>query len=188
MKLTKTALILFTAFLFSSLGSTLLVGQSVRDPHLAKALELRDLARSAFDAGDYDASAELARQAKDQLALVQKATAPAPAAAVTPVVVPPAAVPPAEGTADKPALPAVYTVRLIPEDRDCLSKIAGYPFVYGDRTKWTILYRANRETLRHHENADIILPNEVLVIPSIAGETRVGEYKPGKEYPAFNLE
>ena len=187
MTLTKTALILFTAIIFTSLASPLLVGQSARDPHLAKALELRGQARSAFDAGDYDASAELARQAKAQLALVKKASAPVAAAVVTPAD-PPAAVSPAEDVPEKPALPAIYTVRLIPGDRDCLSKIAGYPFVYGDRTKWTILYRANRETLRHHENADIILPDEILVIPSRAGETRVGEYKPGKEYPAFNLE
>lgn len=148
------------------------------DPHLAQAMELRGQALSAYAKGDYDASAELARRAKAELALIKPAS-PAPQ---NPMESAPMA------AADVPAtspLPASYTVRLITEDRDSLSKIAGYPFVYGDRAKWTVLYRANKGTLRHPENADIILPAETLIIPSISGEARSGEYDPEKSYPAF---
>jgi nucleoid-associated protein YgaU len=128
------------------------------DPHMAKALELRATAESAYGAGDYDSSAELARQAKRELALIEGPT----------------------------VLPFFYTVRLIPEDRDSLSKIAGYPFVYGDRAQWKLLYGANKERLKHPENADILLPGEVLVIPSIAGEIRGGAWEPGKEYKSID--
>jgi hypothetical protein len=146
-----------------------------QDPHWQKAIELRGQSVAAYDAGDYDLSSELARQAKAELALMKApAAAPEPAPQPAPVV------------ADtKAPLPASYTVRLIPGDRDCLSKIAGYPFIYGDRAKWPLIYRANKATLKHPENADIILPGEVLVIPSIAGESRDGEWSADKEYPDF---
>jgi nucleoid-associated protein YgaU len=128
--------------------------------HMAKAMTLRTEAVAAYDAGDYDAAAELARQAKAELGLIQAASA-------------------------KPALPASFTVRLIPESRDSLYKIAAFPFVYGDGESWVYLYRANKNALKHPENADLILPGEVLVIPSIGGETRSGEYVEGRDYPSF---
>jgi len=137
--------------------------QRVADPHLAKAIELRGDANKAYGAGDYDTATELARQAKAELALIQ-------------------------GKAGKASLPASYTVRLIPNDRDCLSKIAGYPFVYGDRAQWVRLYRANKTTLKHPENADILLPGEVILIPSLADEKRQGEWAEGKDYPSLNGE
>jgi nucleoid-associated protein YgaU len=154
-----------TKILFCLLSALLLAqaiqaedAASVTDPHLAKAIELRADAKKAYGAGDYDTATELARQAKAELALIQ----------------------------GKATLPASYTVRLIPNDRDCLSKIAGYPFVYGDRSQWVQLYRANKATLKHPEDADIILPGEVLVIPSIAGEKRQGEWIEGKDYSSFS--
>jgi nucleoid-associated protein YgaU len=128
-------------------------------------VELRSQAKSAYDTGDYDTATDLARQAKAELALIGGM--------------------PAQATAEALPLPASYTVRLIPDDRDCLSKIAGYPFVYGDRARWPLIYRANKATLKHPENADIILPGEVLVIPSITGETRAGAWEEGKEYPNY---
>jgi nucleoid-associated protein YgaU len=82
-------------------------------------------------------------------------------------------------------LPQYYVVRLIPEDRDTLNKISGYPWVYDDRTKWRVLYDANREKLRYPNDPDWIYPGQTFVIPSIAGETREGTYDPGIEYPAF---
>jgi len=173
MKNTRIAFMLLAALLFAP---SAIAGAETQDPHLAKAMELRVQALSAYDFGDYDAAAELARQAKAELALIQAA---APVAAIpAPEVAQP----------EQPSLPASYSVRRIPGDRDCLSKIAGYPFVYGDRAKWTILYKANKNTLKHPEDADIILPGEVLVIPSIAGELREGEYDPGKEYPDLALD
>jgi nucleoid-associated protein YgaU len=153
---------------------------AARDPHLDRAVELRAQALSAYDSGDYDKAADLARQAKAELALIKPAARPA--AAVEPPVATPVA------GEELPPLPASYTVRLVPGDRDCLSKIAGFSFVYGDPNKWVLLYRANKTTLKHPEDADIILPAEVLVIPSIAGEARSGSYEPGKRYPRFMTE
>jgi hypothetical protein len=127
------------------------------DPHIAKALELRDQALSAYGTGDYDSATKLAGKARAELALVE---------GISP-------------------LPATFTVRLLPGDRDCLSKIAAYPFVYGDRAKWTILFRANKGTLEHPEDADIILPGEVLVIPSLAGEKRSGAFVEKAMYPSL---
>lgn len=128
----------------------------VADSHLAKAIELRADARKAYDTGDYDTATVLAKQAKAELDLVR----------------------------GKTLLPASYTVRLIPGDRDCLSKIAGYPFVYGDRSQWVRLYQANKATLKHPEDADILLPGEVILIPSLAGEKRSGDWSEGKNYPS----
>jgi nucleoid-associated protein YgaU len=144
---------ILAAFLLAPLASAQAPSS---DPHVARAIELRGQAVSAYDAGDYDAATELARKAKAELALAVGALSP---------------------------LPASYTVRLIPADRDCLSKIAGYSFVYGDRGEWVRLYRANKATLKHPENADILLPGEVLVIPSVAGEARAGEWNPEAKYP-----
>jgi len=140
-----------------------------QDPHLAKAIDLRGQAASAYGSGDYDTATELAKQAKAELALILKAATAAVQTA--PELAP---------------LPASYTVRLIPADRDCLSKIAGYPFIYGDRARWTTIYQANKATLKHPENADIVLPGEILVIPSINGETRNGAWEEGKNYPNFS--
>jgi nucleoid-associated protein YgaU len=187
---TKPALFLIAAIFFTViLFAPTAAAQTAQDPHLAKAMDLRGQALSAFDSGNYDAATVLARQAKAELALIPgalpiaKVEAPVEAA---PVEATPVETAPVEAAPEKPALPASYTVRLIPEDRDCLSKIAGYSFIYGDRAKWIELYKANKGTLKHPENADIILPGEVLVIPSISGEAREGTWEDGKEYPSFS--
>jgi nucleoid-associated protein YgaU len=148
-------------------------------------MELRGQALSAFGSGDYDAAADLARQAKAELALIQEV--PPMAKAEAPAEAAPVEAAPVETAPETPALPASYTVRLIPTDRDCLSKIAGYSFIYGDRAKWIELYKANKGTLKHPENADIILPGEVLVVPSISGEVREGSWEDGKQYPSFSI-
>lgn len=157
--LTYLTVFLFLSTLASAEGAAT---SGASNPHIAKAMQLRSQAGSAYDAGDYDAAALLAKQAKNELALVGGRSA-----------------------ATKATLPASYTVRLIPSDRDCLSKIAGYSFVYGDRNRWTELFKANKATLKHPENEDLILPGEVLVIPSIAGEARDGAWSLGGEYPEF---
>ena len=73
-------------------------------------------------------------------------------------------------------LPAFYTVRLIPEARDCFWRIAEYPFIYGDPWKWKILYEANKDKIPQPDNPDLIEPGIVLTIPSIAGELRSGTW------------
>lgn len=83
-------------------------------------------------------------------------------------------------------LPAAYTVRLIPERRDCLWRIAGYPFVYNDPFQWTKLYDANKKSLRDPSDPNLIFPGQVLEIPSLKGETRQGTYDPAKVYPTYS--
>ncbi len=79
-------------------------------------------------------------------------------------------------------LPATYVVRLIPERRDCLWRIAEYSFIYNNPLKWPVLYEANKKTFKDPSNPDLIFPNQVLKVPSIAGETRSGVWDPKKTY------
>ena len=72
-----------------------------------------------------------------------------------------------------------YTVRLIPEKRDCLWRIAEYPEVYEDPAQWPKLYRANKTTIDRSYNSylnnvesskyskaeDLIFPGQVFDIP-----------------------
>lgn len=82
-------------------------------------------------------------------------------------------------------LPMYYTVRLIPNRRDCLWRIAEYPFIYNDPYKWTLLYEANKKILVEPNNPDLIEPEQILIIPSIGDEKRSGTYDPTKKYEAL---
>ena len=82
-------------------------------------------------------------------------------------------------------LPKFSRVRLIPENRDCLWKIAEYNFIYQDRFKWQIIYDKNKQVLKDPENPHLIYPGDLLEIPSIKGEKRANDYDPNKEYPKF---
>jgi len=88
--------------------------------------------------------------------------------------------PPAATTASKPTtstatgLPRQYTVRTWRVEKDCLWTIAGYPWVYGDPWKWKVLYDANKDVMPEPANPDLIVPGQVLTIPSINGEARQG--------------
>jgi nucleoid-associated protein YgaU len=88
--------------------------------------------------------------------------------------------PPATTTASNPTTPAAtglprqYTVRTWRVERDCLWTIAGYPWVYNDPWKWKLLYDANKDIMPEPANPDLIVPGQVLTIPSISGETRQG--------------
>jgi hypothetical protein len=75
-------------------------------------------------------------------------------------------------------LPAQYTVRLWRNSGDCFSAIAGWSWVYGDVTKWRILYEANKDKLPNPENPHLIIPGMVIDIPSIRGESRQGMWDP----------
>jgi nucleoid-associated protein YgaU len=163
----KTFLVLVIALLASSAFAQ--ASKPPADPHLAKAVELRAQAQSAYDAGDYDTAASLARQAKAELALVPGKAGSAPVAA-------------SDGQASALPLPAEYVIRLIPNRRDCLWRIAEYPFVYGDPLKWSLLYEANKKTFRDPANPDLIFPGQELMIPSLGGETREGTFDSTKQY------
>ncbi len=60
------------------------------------------------------------------------------------------------------AVKGVYTVRLIPDRRDCLWRIAEYKDIYGDPYLWPKIWRRNRKMI---QNPDLIYPGWQLVIP-----------------------
>jgi len=103
-----------------------------------------------------------------------------------PVAIPPSATPAAIVTQQPvPAavpLPSQYTVRPWAATRDCLWNIAGYPWVYGDPTRWRELYEANKSRMPQPNNPDLIHPGFVLNIPSIKGEVRQGMWDPNVNY------
>lgn len=87
----------------------------------------------------------------------------------------------ASGTAKpSPDKATSYTVKLVPQNRECLYRISGYDFVFGDGAKWTYLYRANQSIIdkgydrfrekrgsscKYTRAADLIFPGQVLDIP-----------------------
>ncbi|MDC7223846.1 MAG: hypothetical protein PQJ60_08910 [Spirochaetales bacterium] len=73
-------------------------------------------------------------------------------------------------------LPAYYKVRLLPGNTDCLWNIAGYDFIYGDPLKWEKIYEANKSRLPDKDDPDFILPEILLTIPALAGESRSGTW------------
>jgi hypothetical protein len=77
-----------------------------------------------------------------------------------------------------PVLPEFYTVRLLPDRRDCFWRIAEYDFVYGDPWKWKLLYEENKALIPDPKNPDLIQPGTRIRIPSAAGEKRSGEWQP----------
>lgn len=79
-------------------------------------------------------------------------------------------------------LPAQYTVRLWRNSGDCFSAIAGWSWVYGDVTKWRLLYEANKDKLPNPENPHLIVPGMVIDIPSVQGESRRGMWDPAASY------
>ncbi|MFQ3547031.1 MAG: hypothetical protein SNJ56_01735 [Termitinemataceae bacterium] len=79
-------------------------------------------------------------------------------------------------------LPSRYTVRPWAQTRDCFWNISGYSFVYGDPTKWRVLYDRNKTKLRQPDNPNLIHPGLVLEIPSLFGEVRDGMWVPGRAY------
>lgn len=60
------------------------------------------------------------------------------------------------------AIDKLYTVRLIPERRDCLWRIAEYPEIYGDALLWPKIWYRNRRLV---QNPDLIFPGWQLIIP-----------------------
>jgi hypothetical protein len=59
-----------------------------------------------------------------------------------------------------------YTVRLIPDRRDCLWRIAEYKFHYGDPWKWPMIWKANKDQI---VDPDLIFPGQVFKIPPLNG-------------------
>ncbi len=57
-----------------------------------------------------------------------------------------------------------YKVRLIPERRDCLWRIAEYDYIYGNPWKWPVIFKANKNQIT---NPDLIYPGQVFEIPGL---------------------
>jgi hypothetical protein len=72
------------------------------------------------------------------------------------------------------SLAAQYQVQPWNISMDCLWNIAGKPWVYGDSSKWVLLYYANISKLPNSENPNVIPPGIILDIPSVDGEARQG--------------
>jgi len=81
-------------------------------------------------------------------------------------------------TTTSKGLPKQYTVRTWQREKDCLWNISGYSWVYGDPTKWRLLYNANKSKMPDPNNPDLIEPGMVIDIPSIKGEAREGMWRP----------
>ena len=118
-------------------GSRVVVlGDEVEDNLLAQAKELWKQGVVEWNAGNYSLAEEYFNESK-KLVEVYKAQAVNP---------------------DYP----IYLVRLIPERRDCLWRIAEYSFIYANPYKWPQIWRRNRKLIQH---PDLIYPGWKLVIP-----------------------
>jgi hypothetical protein len=95
---------------------------------------------------------------------------------------PPSQPPPPVTPPGPTPLPAQYTVRPWSISKDCFWNISGRPWVYGDPTKWRVLYNANRAKLPQPDNPDLIHPGMILDIPSLKGEIRSGMWDASKNY------
>jgi len=82
-------------------------------------------------------------------------------------------------------LPARYKVRYIPGETDSLWRIAGFPFVYNNNYLWMRLYNANKDLLHAPNDPHLILPGQILTIPSLKGEKREGLWDAKKTYPSY---
>ena len=82
-------------------------------------------------------------------------------------------------------LPAFYKVQKWVSNKDCLWNIAANPAIYGNPFLWEELYKANKANLKQPKNPDLLMPDAILVIPSIKGEFREGTYDPSIKYDSF---
>ncbi len=83
-------------------------------------------------------------------------------------------------------LPRFYVVKRRIPITDCMWRIAEMDFVYGDRNEWRRIYDLNKGNFVQTENPHLILPEQILEIPSFKGEERRGTYNPNKRYVPFD--
>lgn len=134
------------------------IGADVHYPNeYESASESLEAARAAMEAEDYALASERAKAAMASL----------------------------EGIRETMPLPAKYLVQFLPDSRDCLWRIAGLPWAYNDSFQWTKLYDANKKNLPDPNNPNLILPGQMIQIPSLFGEKREGQYDSSKTYETF---
>jgi nucleoid-associated protein YgaU len=150
----KRTVLFFTVLLTAAR----LFAQSLENnEYYRKSVELANRSQSSMEAADYDAAAEYAIESQKYAALSRQYIERALAA-----------------LQNRSALAAEYEVKLNPAKRDCLWRIAGFDFIYGNPTEWKRIYKHNKSTFRYPDNPDLIYPGQILEIPSIGGEARSG--------------
>ena len=77
------------------------------------------------------------------------------------------------------SFPKYYKVQYRKVGTDSLWRIASYDFIYGDGNLWRKIYEANKDKIK---NPNIIIGGQILLIPSLKGETRDGTYDSNKQY------
>ncbi len=82
-------------------------------------------------------------------------------------------------------LPATWKVELWNPSKDCLWNIAANPAVYGNPLMWEKLYEANKKNLAQPSNPNLLLPGQIITIPSVKGEYREGAYDRDRKYEPF---
>jgi nucleoid-associated protein YgaU len=70
----------------------------------------------------------------------------------------------------EPDKPVYYKVK----KDDNLWTIAAFEYIYGNPFLWKTLYEANKHNFVDAQNANLVEPGQVLIIPAIGGETRTG--------------
>jgi nucleoid-associated protein YgaU len=149
----KTLLFLIVLFLTTGLFAQTLKNNE----YYKKSVELANQSQAALEAADYDVAAEYAIESQKYAALSRQYINEALAA-----------------LKNRGALVAEYEVKLNPAKRDCLWRIAGFDFIYGNSREWKRIYDYNKSTFRYPDNPDFIYPGQILKIPSINGEPRSG--------------
>lgn len=83
-------------------------------------------------------------------------------------------------------LPKYYVVRPWKTSGDCLWNITKRTYVYNNPHLWENIYHANIDKMSDPKNPNLLLPGQVITIPSAAGELREGTWTEGVEYEVFN--
>lgn len=83
------------------------------------------------------------------------------------------------------SFPQYYIVRDWDKYKDCFWNIAGKPYIYNDPWMWKKLYEANKDSIPDPKNPNVIEPGMKMLIPSVSGESRNGEYNPDFNYDTF---
>jgi nucleoid-associated protein YgaU len=124
------------SFLLLEPGTTAVLGEISEENLLAQAKQLWEQGVTEWRQGNYQLAEEYFQEAKTLIEAY-------------------------ETQAVNPDYP-IYVVRLIPERRDCLWRIAEYDFIYSDPYLWPKIWRRNRKLIQH---PDLIYPGWKLVIP-----------------------
>ena len=148
--------ILLVAGLFL-LASGVFAQSLENNEYYTKSVEYANMSQTSMDEADYDAAAEYAIESQRYAALSRQFIEDALAAA-----------------RNSSVLATEYEVKRNPARRDCLWRIAGYDFIYGNSKEWRRIYEHNKSTFRYPDNPNLIYPGQILKIPSIKEEIRRG--------------